>query len=166
MSGISFRQQLVLVFTIGIACLALASSLATSTLSNRLLREQIIEQGQQATQTLAAQSTLALLYQSSENAKEATEAILAFPGVRGVGVFDLAHKALLVKGVVSLPPEGPAQWPGRLQLDQETKDHWHFVAPVYAQGGSKEDQHSPFAGTPHAAELLGYVRVVKGKEDI
>lgn len=165
-SGISFRQQLVLVFTIGIACLALASSLATSTLSNRLLREQIIEQGQQATQTLAAQSTLALLYQSSENAKEASEAILAFPGVRGVGVFDLAHKALLAKGVVSLPPEGPAQWPERLQLDQESRDHWYFVAPVHAQGGSKQDRHSPFASSPDAAELLGYVRVVMGKEDI
>ncbi|MGH8615360.1 MAG: response regulator, partial [Gammaproteobacteria bacterium] len=164
--GISFRQQLVLVFTIGIACLALASSLATSTLSNRLLRGQIMEQGQQATQTLAAQSTLALLYQSPENAEEATEAILAFPGVRGVSVFDLAHNALLAKGVASLPSEGPAQWPERLQMDQETKDHWYFVAPVHARGGSKEDQHSPFAGTPHAAELLGYVRVVMGKEDI
>ncbi|MGH6634642.1 MAG: response regulator, partial [Gammaproteobacteria bacterium] len=164
--GISFRQQLVLVFTIGIACLALVSSLATSTLSNRLLRGQIMEQGQQATQTLAAQSTLALLYQSPENAEEATEAILAFPGVRGVGVFNLAHKALLSKGVASLPPGGLAQWPERLELDQETKDHWYFVAPVHARGGSKEDRHSPFAGRPHAAELLGYVRVVMGKEDI
>ncbi|MGH8580233.1 MAG: response regulator [Gammaproteobacteria bacterium] len=164
--GISFRHQLVLVFTIGVACHALASSLATSTLSNRILRSQIMEQGQQATQTLAAQSTLALLYQSSENAEESTEAILAFPGVRGVGVFDLAHKALVAKGVASLPPEGPARWPERLQLDQETKDHWYFVAPVHARGGSRENQHSPFAGTPHAAELLGYVRVVMGKEDI
>ncbi len=167
MSCIGFRQQLVLVFTVGIGCFALASSLTVSSLSNALLRDHIIiGQGRRATQTLAAQSTLALLYRSPESAKEAIEAIMAFPGVRGVGVFDPAHELLLAKGVASLPPESPAQWPKRLNLDRATKEHWYFVAPVHAQRNSREDRHPPFATIPHAAELLGYVRVVMGKEGI
>jgi diguanylate cyclase (GGDEF)-like protein len=165
-SSTSFSQQLVLTFTIGIACLALVSSFAASILAGRTIRTQLIEQGLQATETFAAQSTLALLYHSSDNAKEPAKATLAFPDIHGVAIYDLKHQALFSEGKQALPSGGAIEWSQQPKLERETRAFWYFVAPVYTHSGGNAEEPSPFLASPRTPELIGFVRVVMGKETL
>ncbi|KFI23000.1 EAL domain-containing protein [Nitrosococcus oceani] len=161
-----FRQQLVLTFTIGIICLALLSSFAISTLSSRTVRTTLLEQGRRATETFAAQSTLALLYQSADNAKEAARATLAFPDIQGVAIYDPEYQVLLSEGQEALLPAEHALWPRMLWLERETEDAWYFVAPVYTRQGGSDLEESPFLANPPEPELIGFVRVMMGKNTL
>lgn len=161
-----FRQQLVLTFTVGIAVLAIASSLVTTTLVSQDVRTNIISQGQQATQNFAVQSTLALLYQSPDNALEAVETTLAFPDVRAVAIYDLEHNPLLLEGETKLLGRHDNKWPSTLEIERETENFWFFVAPVYA-GQSQDDEMFPFEQHSSVrSELLGHVRVAIGKQTL
>lgn len=163
-----FRQQLVLTFTIGIICLALFSSLAISNLTSQTLYGKLVEEGHQVTSTLAKQSTLALLYHSADNARDAIQAALDFPDVRGVAIYDLKHQVLLAEGEKALPSEKDEdrQWPRELQLDHETAQAWYFIAPVYARSDSLDRQQSPFIIDPPKPELIGFVRLVMTKKTL
>ena len=108
---LSFRQQLLLTVSLGIFCLALASSFVISNFSNRAVRDRLVEQGRQVTGSFAMQSTLALLYQSPENALEAARATLEFPDVHGVAIYDTGYRALLSRGADPLPPSDKKRWP-------------------------------------------------------
>ncbi len=162
----SFHHQLAATFATGILCLALLSSVAISTLSNRTIRAKLIEQGLRATESLAEQSTLALLYLSTDNVEEPVQTVLGFPDVVGVGVYDLAHKPLLVQGQNPTPSDSALVWPSQLQLDTESFDAWYFVAPVYVRQ-NRERQDSPFrADSGKPEELIGFVRVKMSKETL
>lgn len=161
-----FRHQLVLTFTVGIACLALISSLVTSTLSSRSVRDNIMEQGLQATQNFAFQSTLALLYQSPDNARDAVEATLAFPDVQAIAIYDITHKLLLAEGKNKLLSDPASSWPEKLMLEKETEGFWYFIAPVYTQHDTATEELFPFEETAGTPELLGHVRVIIGKETL
>ena len=65
-----FRHQLSLIFVVGILVMALITSFAVSNISSQIVREREIQQGLQVTNSLAKQSELALLYQSSESAQD------------------------------------------------------------------------------------------------
>ena len=130
LSNTGFRHQLVLTFTVGIACLTLISSLVTSTLSSQSVRTNIIEQGRQATQSFALQSTLALLYQSADNARDAVETTLAFPDVHALAIYDLEHSLLLAEGDKSLIQASQEKWPDQIELVSETKHHWQFISRI------------------------------------
>ena len=112
----SFRQQLAVAFSAGIACLALASTLAVWSFSSRTIQTKLVEQGRQITETFAAQSTLALLYQSADNAEDAAKATLGFPDVLGVAVYDLQGRDLLAMGEDPKPPGEQPEWPRALQV--------------------------------------------------
>jgi diguanylate cyclase (GGDEF)-like protein len=161
----SFLRQLALTFSVGILCLALLSSLAISTLSSRIVHAKLIEQGLQATETLAGQSALALLYLSADNAEEPLKAGLAFPDVRGAGIYDLSGRVLLDKGENPVPPDARQPWPRILRLELETPEAWYFAAPVYVHR-NKESLDSPFLAAPKPAELIGFVRVKMGKDTL
>lgn len=158
----SFRQQLAVAFVGGILCLAILSAGAISTLSFRIVRERWVAQGLRATETLADQMTLALLYLSAENAEAPVNSILAFPDVAGVAIYGVDHALLLSKGE---PVPEQLTWPQALALEQETDLAWYFVAPVFSRRGSGEDI-SPFAAIPHKTELIGFVRLVMRKDTI
>lgn len=76
-----FGEQLVLTLTIGLASLALLSSFAITSLTSRTVKEKLLEEGRRIAENFAAQSTLALLYQSAENAKDAAASTLGFPAM-------------------------------------------------------------------------------------
>ncbi|MGR6034427.1 MAG: EAL domain-containing protein [Candidatus Nitrosoglobus sp.] len=160
---IGFRQQLVLTFTIGIICLALVSSLAISTLSSNTARSMLLDQGRHITETFAAQSTLALLYQSADNARDIAQATLNFPDIKGVAIYDPEYQVLFSKGQDILLPGNFLQWPKMPTLEQETEDAWYFVAPVYTHRSSATLDDSPFVAKPPKPELIGFVQVVMGK---
>jgi diguanylate cyclase (GGDEF)-like protein len=165
-SPIGFRQQLALTFTAGIICLALLSSFAISTLSSSTARRMLLEQGRHITETFAAQSTLALLYQSADNAQDIAQATLNFPDIKGVAIYDLEYRVLFSKGQEVLLPGDLLQWPKMPTLEQETEDAWYFVAPVYTHRSSATLEDSPFVTKPPKPELIGFVQVVMGKNTL
>ncbi|TAN53255.1 MAG: EAL domain-containing protein [Methylococcaceae bacterium] len=163
----NFLQQLLLTFSAGIFCLALVSSLAIATLTSDIVRAKLVEQGQQATQTFAEQSTLALLYASAENAKEPAQTILGFPSVKGVAIYDANRQPLFEQGDATTAFPDRLQWPENLRVDQETASSWYFVSPVYSFSEVHVEGHaSPFLTTQGKPELMGYVRLVMSKETL
>jgi signal transduction histidine kinase len=164
----TFQRQLGITVALGIFMLALFSSIVGSWQGNQRVRNNLLEQGQHITESLARQSALALVYAAGDNAAEAVSSTLDFPGVVGVEIRDDKQRVLLQRGNTD-----PADFPiknelatgsgdsGRTQstavLDAESPNAWRFVAPVYSQPAS-----SPF-NEAAAPELLGYVTVVVSK---
>ena len=161
----SFLQQLVVTFTLGIICFSLLSSFAISKLSYQIVRDKLVKQGYQATETFAGQSTLALLYASKENAEQPARAALAFPDVRGVAVYTQDYKLLMSQGEAVTAAADQQTWPEHLQLDRESERAWYFVAPVFAHDVVKEEA-SPFVVSPQKPELIGFVRLMMSKEKL
>lgn len=160
----SFLQQLVVTFTLGIICLSLLSSFAISKLSYQIVYDKLVKQGYQATETFAAQSTLALLYASKENAELPARATMAFPDVRGVAIYTQDYTLLMSQGEAVVETADKQTWPQQLKMDQETEQAWYFVAPVFARRGG-DAEASPFAAAnPQKPELIGFVRLAMSKE--
>lgn len=164
--GSGFRKQLVTIFTVGVVLLAILSSVAVSALSSRSVNFTLVKQGSQAAEAFASQSALALLYESPENATEAVKTTLAFPDIVGVAIYDLEQSELLAEGDAALLREPVVQWPSSTGLVRESDDEWEFMAPVYSQPLGSQDEDSPFRSSAPDPQLLGYVRVVMGKETL
>ena len=83
---LTFQRQLSITVSLGILFLALLTSVVQSWQFNARVRHDLIEQGQHITENLARQSALALVYSSADNASEAVNATMSFPGVVGVEI--------------------------------------------------------------------------------
>ncbi len=160
----TFERQLGFTVAFGVLLLALSSSLVGSWQSNERIRLNLLEQGQRIAENLARQSTLALIYASADNAAEAVNATMAFPGVVSVEIRDAGQRTLLTRGNAD-PAEFPtAAWPTNwvrdtAVLDAESRNAWRFTAPVYTQPATE----SPFNVQIAKPELLGHVSVVMSK---
>ncbi|MDD5329222.1 MAG: ATP-binding protein [Sulfuricella sp.] len=160
----SFRWQLTATVALGILCLALLSSLATSWRVSGQIHDNQVEQGRHVAENLAKHSVLALLYASPDDVAEVVASTLAYPDVAAVEVRTAQGKLLAAKARPGYPPRKfPAFAPefggSQSLLEQETSGEWRFVAPVVAGNPSS----SPFEMDEHAAETLGFVRVVQTK---
>ena len=163
---LTFQRQLGITVTLGILFLAVLSSIVGSWQSNKRVREDLIEQGQRITENLARQSSLALIYASADNASEAVNATMAFPGVVGLEIRNAKGIVLLKRGNADLAefinrPGSTEGLQAAAILNAESTKAWHFGAPVYSQASAE----SPFsdASTP---EFLGNVSVVMSKAAI
>ncbi|MGH8806928.1 MAG: response regulator, partial [Noviherbaspirillum sp.] len=164
LSRTGFRRQLTITVSAAILGLALFSSLMNSWEASRRMEGYLAEQGQRIAENLARQSILALLYRAPDNVREGVANTLSFPDVLQVEITDAAHKVLLsqVKAGGDAPAiqnRRPGRAISRATLEQETKDEWHFGAPVY--GGQADS--TPFDLQERQPQLLGYVHVVIGK---
>ncbi len=161
---LTFQRQLNITVTLGIFFLALFSSIVGSWRGNERVRHDLIEQGQHITENLARQSALALVYSSADNAAEAVNVTMAFPGVVGVEIRHANGGVLLARGELNLAEflKQDSLTDG-LQaaavLNAESRKAWHFAAPVYSQPSAE----SPFSEAS-VPELLGQVSVVMSKE--
>jgi len=163
----SFLQLLVVTFSIGIIALSLLSSFAISRLSYRIVHGKLLEQGRQAVETFADQSTLALLYISKENAEKPAQTIMNFPDVSGVAVYTTDHQALFTQGEQIALTDAALSWPEAVALQQETADAWYFIAPVFANNTvANAVETSPFELSPPKRVLLGFVRLVMSKQSL
>jgi diguanylate cyclase (GGDEF)-like protein/PAS domain S-box-containing protein len=166
LQNLTFRRQLGIMITLGILLLALSSSLVGSWQSNERVRANLLEQGQHITENLARQSTLALIFSSADNAAEAVQATMDFPGVIGLEIRDTKKHALLTRGRAEFAEftamRNPANSRTGAVLDQENGNAWRFVAPVYTQPASE----TPFNVQTAKPELLGYVSVVMSKAEL
>jgi diguanylate cyclase (GGDEF)-like protein/PAS domain S-box-containing protein len=160
---LTFQRQLGITVTLGILFLALFSSVVASWQGNERVRHDLIEQGQHITDNLARQSSLALIYASADNATEAVNVTMAFPGVVGVEIRNANGGVLLARGNVNLAeffeqPKQPSGLQAAAMLNAESGKAWHFAAPVYSQPSAE----SPF-GESTTPEFLGNVSVVMSK---
>ena len=161
--SLKFLQQLTLTFGLGTVFLALISSFVISSMSSHIVRKTLIENGRQVTDSFARNSTLALLYESPENAEEAAKTTLAFPDITAVAVYNVDGSALLPSD--ELPSTYTAATRiEKLKLEYEGDDVWCFVAPVFTGGDNESIEESPFVGPPQDPELAGYVRVLMSKD--
>src|SRR5512142_57010 len=94
----TFQRQLSITVSLGILTLALLTSIVQSWQFNARVRHDLIEQGQHITENLARQSALALVYSSTDNATEAVNATMSFPGVIGVDIRHNNGTILLARG--------------------------------------------------------------------
>lgn len=163
LSKTSFREQLILSVAVCIILMTFLTTIAISTLTNKTLYERFLEEGRRITKVFAEQSILALLYYSPDNAQDIVKAVLAFPDVQGVALYDLNYQILLKSDNMVEPPEIQRKWPAELNVDYETDDHWYFVSPVHAGRNTADDIDSPFIDVEAKQELLGYVRVLLSK---
>ncbi|MDF3030152.1 MAG: signaling protein [Moraxellaceae bacterium] len=158
-----FRQQLTLIVSAALIGLALVSSLLDAWEASRRMRGYLIGQGLQITESLARQSTLALLYHSPDNASDEVATALAFPDVLHVEIRDTAQGVLLSSSREGHrhvePVTRNAALPGQPRLEHETDEEWHFSAPVYT--GAEEA--SPFEAEERKPQLIGQVHVVVSK---
>ncbi|BBJ00614.1 hypothetical protein FGKAn22_23060 [Ferrigenium kumadai] len=160
---LTFQRQIGITVTLGILFLALFSSIVGSWQGNKRVRDDLIEQGRRITENLAHQSSLALIYSSADNAAEAVNATMAFPGVVSVEIRDANGRVLLTRGKTN-PAEffEQADEGGGLHaaalLNAESSSAWNFAAPVYSQPPAE----SPFSEAPNP-ELLGRVSIVMSK---
>ena len=170
----TFRRQLGVMVTVGVLVIALASSLISSWQASRGIRNTLVEQGQRITQSLATQSTLALLYGAADNVSEAVQTTQGFPDVIAVEVRHASGTVLLARGTAAPLPESAsaatrgspktpqATAPRQAYLAGETAEAWHFAAPVWTKRGTD----SPFVVAAQPEELLGEVRVVQSKSTL
>ncbi|MCC6207624.1 MAG: EAL domain-containing protein [Gammaproteobacteria bacterium] len=163
---LGFRQQLTITFGIGILLTSLISSIVISMLSSRAVYDRLVMEGYQSVETLASQSTLALLYHSEENGRDYAEALLTSPDVLGVAIFDMRRAPLLAIGDAAQVLNAQDPMPIRTILARETESAWYFLSPVYTSPVSSQVDESPFTVNPASPELLGYTQLVLGKNTL
>ena len=161
----TFRRQLMIVVAVGVLLLALLSSLVISWQSSRDVRQNRQQQGQHLADSLARQSRLALLSDSSENAVDAVAGALAFPDVQRVEVRHVGGRLLTAHGLADAAPAvaeetPPAALSVAAFLESEDGAAWRFVAPVRTA-----DSASPFEEEKQG-QTLGYVRIVLSKASL
>jgi len=164
LNRLSFKQQLIIAFSFGIICFSVISSFVISSISSQTVHKQFVLQGKEITETYAEQSTLALLYHSVENAKEASKSILSFPDVSNVVIYDRNHTTLY-RGGMKTPEPSINSWPVKGVEYRETDKIWHFSMPVFS-GQWALDESSPFAAQAPVSELIGFVQVNISKESL
>lgn len=158
-----FQHQLTVYFIGAVLAFALIGASAISWLASELFLRQIIDQGHQVASNFSRQSALAVLSESGENARDAAQATLGFPGVTYVAVHELDGTALLQKG--SVPRWGPgAGWiPTKGSSVRDEDSLLHFVAPVLY---TPDNADSPFDMARADSQVLGFVHVVVSKNEL
>ncbi|MFK7795696.1 MAG: EAL domain-containing protein [Gammaproteobacteria bacterium] len=156
-----FRRQLVMVLMGGIISTAIISTFFISEFTSSAVSKNLLEEGKKITETFASQSILGLLVSNVENIEDSVTAILNFPGVEGIGVYDLNKKPLVERGKDTLTT-GQLVWGDEVGLVKETEEAWYFVAPVYYIQESEDDAFHEEV----LPELLGHVSVVQSKEGL
>ena len=154
-----FRRQLVMVLVGGIISTAIISTFFISEFTSNAVSENLLEEGKKITETFASQSILGLLVSNVENVEDSVNAVLNFPSVQGVGIYDLEKNPLVERGKDTFA-EGEVRWSDQVELIKETENAWYFVAPVYYLHEAGEDVFEESS----EPELLGHVRVIQSKD--
>ncbi len=155
----TFQRQLSIAVTIGVLCLALFSSMASAWQGSREIRDTLMRQSLRVATSLAAQSSLALLYGSADNASDAINATLAFPDVLRVEIRKADGGLLSARGLAGADKaKAPLPKPREAYLEDDSEGTWRFVAPVWTKPTA-----TPFDVVAPPEEFLGYVRVVHSK---
>lgn len=152
----TFRKQLLTFFLSSVLLLSLTTTLITAWQASELVRKTSIEEGLQLTGSLAAQSVLALLTKSPENATAAVDNIFRFSHVVSIALYTNDRELLLGRHrtLGAQAPPQPDTAPQRPTLSGETARAWYFTAPVVFQGAESTELS---ALGESLEEWIGYV---------
>ncbi|HHL32295.1 MAG TPA: HAMP domain-containing protein [Oceanospirillales bacterium] len=162
----SFRAQLTLIFTIGILVLAIASALSSAWITKVHIEDQLFEDGQQITESLAKQSVLALIYDSAENANDAADTAMGFPDIKQLAIINTDNKVILQRGGFLKPTLINGIDKQTVTLLEENINHWIFLAPVFLNSEVIADDTPLLFQSENKKELIGHVLVKKEKSRI
>jgi CheY-like chemotaxis protein/HPt (histidine-containing phosphotransfer) domain-containing protein len=156
-----FKKQLVAAIAIAIIVSSVLSTLVITRLSSSAISENLSEKGKKITEVFADQTILGLLVGDASNVEDAVQAILQFPDVAGVGIYDINRMALLERSLTT-SISNLGSLPTNAELISQTSDAWHFFAPVFYTQESEDD----FYIEESIPELLGYVVVEMHKSSL
>lgn len=172
LSRTRFSVLLALVVSVAIVCLAIAAAAVTSYEASRRVEAYVVGQGARIVESFGQQSRLALLYGSYGPKSNSTEAIaetLAFPEVAYVQLLDAALRVVDRKsrdgsdfGVLP-KPKLPVSFP---TLQDETKTHWTFVAPVFERNAADLNLYEPGDPSEPHNKVIGYAQVLISKSSL
>lgn len=166
----SIRSQMMVTMVIGMLVLLVSLIIASTWVTNRQLRQLLINQGMQTTASLAESSVLALLYHSPENADAAVKAALSLQGVAAVTIYTDSGVPLLHAGKPAAPENLAVQ--DLAQQDQPRIHHeddvfWYYLAPVIIENSHDDIDSVLFKPqTTDRKRHLGYVYVVGSKTSL
>lgn len=174
----SIRPQLFITVAIGIIFLLIALIFASTWVSNQQVQKVLINQSKQATSNLSKNTSLALLYDSPDNAETAIQATLAFPGVTGITIYK-SDKTLFCgsdqnigtrlsdKSLAETLDVASINLSADPQIIYEDKNDWIFLAPVSIKARDQPMQEQLFSSQiTEKQQLLGYVFVTSSKASL
>jgi len=156
----TFRQQLILVIVLGVSFLVIAASVLSAHIGGKRFADAVMQQGMANAQQLAQDSSLALIYESRQDAERVVQSAFAFNGTLVAELYseDLRRLAARSLDSVSLPPFQRRNAASGAYLEAETGDYWIFVCNAYIQASE-----TPFDNISPKAKELGYVRIAQSK---
>jgi len=161
-----FRQQLILVFVVGVIVLAVSTSLVISNVSDEKIKAQIINEGAKLTEFFADQSRIAIYFQSTDNADDAKKAVTSFPNVLSAEIYYPSGLSLW-KDKSSLPiktlPDFSSDGSHTVIQLAESDETWTFLSPVYSEN-QENDEEMLLYDEEVKAELLGFVTITLSKQ--
>ncbi len=170
----SFKHQLLSFFILSVGLLALITSVVTSWQAGRIVSESKVNTGINLTENLAEQGVLALLTGSKENAQDAINSALSFKAVTAVAILKNDGSALVNKTkekgnhfylefAEQLKSKQYIEKP-KLYHDLETK--WLFVAPIFFNDDSDDNDTVQPTTQDVESQILGYVILEYSKENL
>lgn len=163
---LKFRQQLVLIFVVGLLLLTPATSFVIGRISNNILLKQLLAQGQQITATLVQHSKLALLYESDFAARESVKFVSGFPDITVLEIRS-SNGNVLFDNTSTIPEHFKPDYAAADQLQNyEFEDQWIFISPVMSESDIDDSLAIDLDDASGAQTLLGYVTVSMSKQTL
>lgn len=160
---IGFRGRFMLLVGLSFALFAAITGAAIPMLAGKVLIAREEQEGREIAISFARQSTLAALYRSPENGREAAERTRSFPGITYVAIADQQGSPILTLGEHDDAWKPPLDVLGALRGEEvyvhQNAQSLHFIVPVTVRASADQSVLSP-----PKDETLGYVHVVRSKE--
>lgn len=158
--------------TVAAAILILLVSLvvASTWVTNQQLRQLLINQGLQTTDSLAERSVLALLYHSPENVEASVQTALSLKGVASVGIYTEDGGSLYTSGEPEAPDQIDIALVQKLEhsyIYKEDSQFWYYIAPVRIKTSKDSLDAILFdQEVDEGHKNLGYVYVIGSKTSL
>lgn len=160
----NLQQLITISFTACVLLLAVATSLVTSRQSGDIVQRRLLDEGMQLVESLARQSTLALLYEDAGGASELVKNFLNFPDIHGVEILYTDGNRLYASAAMNDQPRRTFTMPKAATLARESSGEWVFTAPVYS---GEDSVDSPFTNARTSQrETIGAVRLVMSRQTL
>lgn len=167
----TLRRQLVGYFVVSVLIVSLFTSVITALQTSQKVKNETIKNGIQIANNLSAQSLLALITLSEENAQEAISRTLGFDSVIAVGIYKESGQLLVSSSkleTVFVDMQLTVK-SNEAEMIAESEDFLNFGAPVIY---IDEDEFSEFVDPEENIEaqqttsVIGYVNVVYDKQPL
>lgn len=122
-SKLTIRQQIGLVFSLGILVLAAIAAIFIAKAAENRIEERLIKQGHSIVNALASAISLSA---PTDNQYSSALPILSLPFVGGIAIYNTEGELLFHQGTDIPPPQRHSN----LVAVQDDSDHWHFFQEI------------------------------------